>query len=342
MIAFENLLEASNSINDLLTSNLSTRNIVDSLFDAVHRTEEMINLLDWVRKYNRTAIVKVIITGFDLQGYWYIPASLKKRLPNRYSQLIPQLDVIDSLQQRATKKNDFEQLFKLAVQCKQDYLSIRSHIEKKGNESQDMLYLNKSFDQLCNAYKKKLSSIANMTNGSLSWEDDNLRDSLMAENVRWLATSYLPGHKIVLWAHNVHLSKAVNLANADDYFLRRKPMGQYLQHSFKNRYKAYCLLTATGDFTIFNQYGYPAVAQLKQSPEDSYEYFLSQCREQNFYINLEHSPVQAPDAQLFNDLRWRSAGSGGEAGFRFYNLDKNFDGLFFLKSSTHSISIINN
>jgi erythromycin esterase len=47
------------------------------------------------------------------------------------------------------------------------------------------------------------------------------RDQMMAANVRWLAEEAFPGEKIVLWAHNLHVTAAKRASS--------RPMGDWLR-----------------------------------------------------------------------------------------------------------------
>ena len=73
--------------------------------------------------------------------------------------------------------------------------------------------------------KQALSmSTADPKEGSLF----DVRDRSMAQNVKWLVDEAFPGQKIVLWAHNGHVS-------AGNYGGPGKPMGEYLREMFGSR-----------------------------------------------------------------------------------------------------------
>jgi hypothetical protein len=57
----------------------------------------------------------------------------------------------------------------------------------------------------------------------------NYRDKCMAENAEWIGKTYLPGEKIMLWAHNYHVSNAAGAGAAAS-------MGQYLTADLKDKY----------------------------------------------------------------------------------------------------------
>lgn len=70
---------------------------------------------------------------------------------------------------------------------------------------------------------------------------DNRRDSLMAENLRWLVEHGYPGRKIIVWAHNAHVMNAYYRAPEfrqialDPVPNTMKPMGVWLKQWFGER-----------------------------------------------------------------------------------------------------------
>src|SRR6202012_3968505 len=117
----------------------------------------------------------------------------------------------------------------------------------------------KLFSQLANAYKKKiLGRTTGLTNASFP-EEGNFRDSLMADNVVWLNRVRFPGSKIVVWAHDEHVSKSINRERMNYFFRRNRSMGQYLEGKYRNQYKAFAFLTATGKTTGFTASAHPVV-----------------------------------------------------------------------------------
>lgn len=56
------------------------------------------------------------------------------------------------------------------------------------------------------------------------WLDMNSRDSMMAVNLRWLQKTKFPDEKIIVWAHNYHISKYAG-HYPEDFLNTAKPMG---------------------------------------------------------------------------------------------------------------------
>ncbi len=75
------------------------------------------------------------------------------------------------------------------------------------------------------------------------WEQSfNIRDSMMARNIFWLAGQY-KGKKMMLWAHNSHLGNVYS----DSAFAFR-PMGEHLRRAYGQRYQNIAMLTGSGTY----------------------------------------------------------------------------------------------
>ncbi len=72
----------------------------------------------------------------------------------------------------------------------------------------------------------------------------NSRDEAMAANVRWIAEQN-PGEKIVLWAHNGHVSR--------DLYMTMTPMGSHLAKTFGRDMVVIGMATGTGTYTAMKQ-----------------------------------------------------------------------------------------
>jgi len=82
------------------------------------------------------------------------------------------------------------------------------------------------------------------------------RDQYMAQNTRWLH-NYFNGQKIVVWAHNFHVSN-------DSWF---KSMGYHLKADFRDDYAIVGFLFAKGTFTAVSQNGNELGSLTKHSLE---------------------------------------------------------------------------
>ncbi len=100
-------------------------------------------------------------------------------------------------------------------------------------------------------------------NASLNSPD---RDSLMAANLDWALRTLYPHSRVIVWAHDVHVSHGGDPVRS---FNGGAQMGAHLKHTYGRDYRAFSLLTRTGwysatrsftDHEIFAAGAFPAPA----------------------------------------------------------------------------------
>lgn len=203
---------------------------------------------DWVMKGNLSVgtFVRRNITHFwslcDACSpllYEYIPASLHTNSPliitgfddiMNTRKLIPQLDsVIHSLQLPITNNKNYDKSIYPLIESWYNY----THDSITNNRIDEYLVVIKSqMLEKMQANDFWIKTIENFIrinhrfyNGERDyWRHMNERDSQMAINLKWLNEVKYPNEKIIVWAHNYHVSKYAG--NYPDKFLNpAKTMG---------------------------------------------------------------------------------------------------------------------
>jgi erythromycin esterase len=148
----------------------------------------------------------IIMTGFDNQMYLRYSS---KNLSQKVDSILKKLNL------PITSKTDYNL----------NTLSLIDSMSKVSFISKDNLFYDKLLEQL-NIIKSEISSridsnsyweilidnlIATTVNTKFHFSDyykgANARDIQMAKNLKWLATYKFPNEKIIVWAHNYHISK---------------------------------------------------------------------------------------------------------------------------------------
>lgn len=219
---------------------------------GVWQTEEVRNLIEWLRNYNNAHPEdKVEFVGFDMQNHSLpidsLTAFIAKQSPN-LSQSVHEL--LDDLRQNGMNSYAVSDSVKLAwftnsksvldlvakhsatwlstAQNKQDSLAIYWGIQ--------YVTLIKQFAE--NAYKGHASLY---------------RDIAMAENVSWIMNVYKPGSKMLIWAHDAHISRGEHPdSTANIYF--GKSMGAQLSKKYGAAYKSFGLFTYQGEYSCYVSY----------------------------------------------------------------------------------------
>ncbi|HEY9259771.1 erythromycin esterase family protein, partial [Chitinophaga sp.] len=93
--------------------------------------------------------------------------------------------------------------------------------------------------------------------GMVKGNEMNVRDLQMAENLIWLADKAYPGKKIIVWAHNLHISKATNavttqIPDLTGFLSSYVPMGTTVHQHFGQAAYTIGFTGGAGTFIDFN------------------------------------------------------------------------------------------
>jgi len=168
-------------------------------------TEEVLDMIRWMRKYNEDPAhdKKVQFLGFDMQTARVAVSNVDEYLNNVDPQerqtaervLAPLADERNEREYsrrpprvQAETAEGIKSLLDFFDQHKRDYVAASS--EKQWALARHNLEVIKQAAELCSS------------------RSPAVRDRYMAENVKWILDNELPGTKILLWAHNGHVSTA--------------------------------------------------------------------------------------------------------------------------------------
>ncbi len=218
---------------------------------GVWDSEEVLNLVKWVRSYNEQHPDDMVeFVGYDMQSvnqpldslysFWLkmdtvffasiknLFTDLKKNLPAVYS-------ATDSMKQ--VWSTDAKRLLDLTLQKKQGWLA-------KCNNKNDSLYIEWGAQ-----YARLVQQFARENINPMAL----YRDEAMAENISWILSIRKPGTKILIWAHDVHISRGEHPERELNYH-HGISMGSWLAKKYGTRYKAFGLATYTGAYRAYPGY----------------------------------------------------------------------------------------
>lgn len=304
IVAFENSYDGTSNINSVL-NNYPSRKVVDSLFGRIHQVEEMAAFFDWAKTS------KVQLAGFDNQNFYYPLWLLRQQFKNVDTSISKMLDSLNRYRlanKYSVGKTDT--MYHMAKDIHQAYLKIKTDTD-----------LGKLLTVFINAlYLEYLTAKISLEKKS-SIGFLNSRDSLMADNVKWLMERY-PGKKMIVIAHNGHIQFGEPPAG------KSKSMGQYLKKMYGNNFVSYSFLAGNGEATGYSNRGTGSTYKLQSPDPGSYEYYLSQVKWPSFFWK--------PSSPVLPDLQWRSVGYGKGGLFQFQPiaLHDNADGVFFIRETS--------
>lgn len=168
------------------------------------------------------------------------------------------------------------------------------------------------------------------------------RDKSMADNLIWYMNEINPNDKIVLWAHDVHISRGDHPGELNNMHLGRS-MGCHLSKRYQSDYKSFGIFTFQGSYRAFETYAYQNLIEspLFTSPRGSIEEAMHQVAERKkqncLFFDLDRSqdwlnerlPVRFANHVSYDYAYWTR-----------YSIPYQFDGVFFI-DSTSSAALIN-
>ena len=148
------------------------------------------------------------------------------------------------------------------------------------------------------------------------------RDAAMADNVAWLAEHH-PGERIVLWAHNAHISRMPGM------------MGAYLAEQIGEGYLPIGFATAAGEYYAIGEGGLGA-HELQEPPADSFEACFRAATAPDFILDLREADAGDPGSMWLTETRsFRGIGSmAWDEQFSDTPLSDYYDLIVFIEETT--------
>jgi erythromycin esterase-like protein len=153
------------------------------------------------------------------------------------------------------------------------------------------------------------------------------RDKAMAENVTWILEQN-PDAKIVLWAHNAHISR------------KHGAMGFHLDREFGDSYLPVGFAAARGQYTAVADTGL-GTNQLSEPPEGSIESYFAETGKQRLILDLRRAAPESDASKWLTESReFRSIGAKAmEQQFHHATVTDDFDVLVYFEDTTPAVQL---
>lgn len=166
-----------------------------------------------------------------------------------------------------------------------------------------------------------------------------VRDAAMAENIRWILEREGPDAKVVVWAHNAHVSNA----RADHRSDGSAWAGRHLRRTFGDEMVNIGFLYNRGGFTALDaadpSQG-PRAFMVDPAPEETAEARFAAAGLRLAIVDLRRLPADGPEAEWFRSPRptrysWGDFDPSAPADyFARYVLPEAFDALAYVDATT--------
>ncbi len=338
VFAIEDNMVACEPVNEYVLgrSDLTARDAMHGLF-AVWYTEEVLELVEWMKTYNRQhSSDPVYFVGFDMQDGVRPLKALYKSLEKLDTTLLARCqDQLADLEANASNS------FMMTDSTKQAWMESSTKVlDWVETASQSWLAKASSSEETNDLLKavQYARLIRQFAENAYKGHWSLYRDEAMAENVGWLLEKRYQGKKMVIWAHDVHIAQ--NRHPLDQYNLHHgQSMGGFLYRRYEGKYKAFGLMTYQGSYLALKSYSnFERVnAPLYPSPKGSLGHALHE-----IVIKRDHP-------YLFLGFQGADEWLGAPVPMRFANhvnidygffqrvaIPQQFDGLFFIDETSPS------
>ena len=308
--------------NYILNEKDTVSNVVrKGLVFGTWHTQEMVEMCNWLKKYNSTQANdnKVRFFGCDIQWTPAVFTFIRDYLIPQ-GKFTPEMSSALSV----TKKSliglvdSDKKILRTAV----DQLI---HIKLTLGDTalfHHYIYEAQQFCELVDSSSKPFSA-----------KEYEWRDQRMAENIEWVY-NYIGKGKMMIWAHNAHVAKSGGSMNV-------VTMGQNLSTFFGAKYYAMGFDFFKGSMRSLNvlQHKYET-QQLPEAVKGSIGAAFSKCKTSNFIIDVKSTSDADPTAMDFFNKKVLSVSQGPIYSSKFgmnyvtYQLEDSFDAIIFIKETT--------
>jgi erythromycin esterase len=272
------------------------------------QTREVLDMIQWMRKYNQLHATPIQFKGIDIQSRQVAIETLTLFAKEHDSGLLPALDTINTL---LNTKPLSDSILTMAYQ---KATLLRSAIETNSKSK---------YAQVKSTAMNQVVRDAMILMQYIGLPLYKKRRECMAINIQWLMDHQAPGTKMVIWAHNDHVSK--DEAN----------MGWYVARQYGNDYISFGFTFDSGQYAA---YGPEKYYQVLPSYRGTYEYYLSKGKHTQFALDIRKANQQQSSRWLAQPMDFRSLGAAPETNqFREITLTHHFDIVIYLKETAHSV-----
>jgi len=328
-------------INDcVLNGKGNIKDAIANMYFWTWNTQEVLDMVEWMREYNKSKSDsgKVKFYGFDMQIDWKVTSlvveMLKQFDSTYFNQHFAKLETLEITGRERYSPKVFTNAEKKVIRALLN--DIQEYIFKNRTQFIEMF----SSDEL--AFLEQDVRIIEQCFEMNAQKDGyfTLRDRFMAENIQWILNHEGIDSKIMLWAHNGHISKSTFSAKYES-----KAMGYHLKEIYGEEYYPIGFDFNKGSFTAIGDNGlsvYSVDAIIKNSTGEVF----SRLEKPSFFIDMKNLMNNDIAKKFFTKRIWRRYIGGAftpKHKYSYYTrepLFNDFDGLIFINKITASQPIV--
>ncbi|MCH7322952.1 erythromycin esterase family protein [Solibacillus sp. MA9] len=317
----------------ILTGNGTAEEAVNTLDYQIYRTEQMIELVQWMHDYNRTVDEneKIYFYGNDMQRYDYSKKGLLDYYKEVNSDVVKEYTTqLEHVSNETMRELTNSQLKALDATMDSIILDLQSNSTAYITRSSEETFAMAS--QYAQIMKQRTQLFLNDS------EYATLRDQYLAENLQWIVEFEAGrGHdKVLISAHNGHIEKTS--ASLAGY----KAMGDYLDEIYGDAYFAIGTDFIDNTFQALNGSSGERENYTLEHHDDLVDAF-SDVEENVFYVDFKKASASKELATILStEQKMANIGDDFRSWYKFTKMfytikmipNESYDSLIIVKEAT--------
>jgi len=320
IFAIEANMPEAQLVNDYVRYGVGDpRKVLEGMYFWTWNTQEVLNMIEWMRAYNQSGQGQIQFMGFDMQYGAVAMQNVRAFVASAEPGYLPTVNAAFALAapvgynylNGVTQSSGTVQAAANAVDAVRLHLIANRSAYLAGNPASTVDWV------IQNALIVEQSTYVAIGDGFY-------RDACMASNIDWILQQN-PGAKVVLWAHDYHVSRADGA------------MGSYLAANHGSDYVVFGQIFHQGQYNAVNSSGLGANVATVSFP-GAIEYVLHSTGMPKFILDMRQaSPADPGSSWLFGTTQYRYIGASAVDGFLYTNhLTTDYDVLIFFDQTNPS------
>jgi erythromycin esterase len=291
-------------------------------------TQEVLDMIEWMREYNKSGKGHIEFYGFDMQypkvAMQSVTEFVKKADPNFVKPLTAHFKQAEDIFQKYIKsRGGGDVSVNDLIKGHEAVVTVYEHLKAKRE-----IYLKRFSEEEVDWAIQDANVASQALEARIPGPGRRSRDRSMAENIAWISDHTPEGTKIVTWAHNGHVSR---------YLPGFKAMGYYLDQKYGNDMIVMGFAFHEGEYTAVGKKGLHTYTTSPSKP-GSVEWFLKQAGIPNLILDIRNTAMGEPGTEwLAREMEFRDIGAMAmDYAFKKQVIAKRFDAVIYFEKSTPS------
>lgn len=304
---------------------------------GVWQNQEVLDLIKWIRAYNvQHPDDKVAFRGFDMQNLELPLDSLSRFLKQRDPEL---LETVSKL--LADLKKDGANSWSASDSTKSAWFINARQAHSLVSAKKQSWLTGARTQQDCLSIEwgiQYANLVRQYAENALKGHESLYRDVAMAENITWLFSMHRPGTRMVVWAHDFHISRGEHPVAENNYY-NGISMGAHLSKKHGIAYRAFGIFTYEGNYRAqpnymdFSQIACPLLPGPRGTLDEALHRVALRKKSPGLLVDLRHARKQ-DWLTLPLPIRFANHVSVEYSYWTRYSIPFQFDGLLFVDQTT--------